>query len=64
MTKYEVILTLSNPKVLVTAKAQPFSKDLRIIAHDVVGGADAKPKGFSNFIPHISILRSTSSIGV
>ena len=27
-----------------------------IIAHVVAGGADAKPNGFINFIPHISTL--------
>lgn len=58
------MLTLYKTKVLVTAKLHPASKARRIIALEVVGGAEAKPNGFSNFNPQISILRSTSSIGV
>lgn len=57
-------LTLYKTKVLVTAKPHPAAKARRIIALEVVGGAEAKPNGFSNFNPQISILRSTSSIGV
>lgn len=61
---YLNIITLSRAKVFVTAKLHPASKDLRIIALVVAGGAEAKPNGFSNFIPRSSMLRSTSSIGV
>jgi hypothetical protein len=59
-----VIHTLSKENVFVTANAQPASKALRIIALEVLGGADASPNGLMNFIPHISTLISTSSIGV
>lgn len=59
-----MIHTLSKEKVFVTANAQPASKALRIIALEVDGGADANPKGLINFIPHISTLISTLSIGV
>jgi len=55
---------LSKEKVFVIAKAQPASKARRIIALEVQGGAEARPKGFSNFIPHISTLRSTLSTAV
>ena len=58
------LLTLSKVKVLVSAKLQPASKLLRIIAELVVGVADASPKGFSNLSPAISTLRSTRSMGV
>jgi hypothetical protein len=30
----------------------------------VVGGAEARPNGFSNLRPHISTVRSTWSMGV
>lgn len=48
----------------MTANPHPCSKALRIIAVLVAGGAEAKPNGFSNLIPHISTERSTSSISV
>lgn len=56
--------TLSSENVFVTAKPHPASKARLIIELDVVGGAEANPNGFMNFIPHISTLISTSSIGV
>ena len=56
-------LTLYNENVLVTTNPQPASKARRIIAPDVVGGAEARPNGFSNFKPQISTLISISSIG-
>lgn len=56
--------TLSKEKVFVTAKAQPASKARRIIALLVQGGAEARPKGFSNLMPHMSTLKSTSSMTV
>lgn len=59
-----MIHTLSKENVFVTANAQPASKALRIIALEVDGGADANPNGLINFIPHISTLISTLSIGV
>lgn len=55
--------TLSSEKVLVTAKPQPCSKALRIIAVLVVGGALAKPNGLGNLSPHTSTLMSTVSMG-
>lgn len=58
-----MVLTLSRVKVLVTAKLQPASKALRIMAALVVGVAEARPKGFSNFNPATSTLRSTRSTG-
>lgn len=48
----------------MSANPQPASKPLLIIADVVVGGALASPKGFGNFRPQISTLRSTSSTGV
>ena len=48
----------------MTAKLHPASKDLLIIAELVVGVAEARPNGFSNFSPHTSMLRSTRSTGV
>ena len=56
--------TLSRANVLVTANPQPASKPRLIIAALVVGGALAKPNGFSNFNPQISTLKSTLSISV
>lgn len=56
--------TLLRENVFVTAKAQPASKALLIIAEAVVGGADAKPKGFSNLMLQTVTERSTSSISV
>ena len=55
---------MSRPKVLVTAKAQPASKALLIMAELVVGVAEASPNGFSNFNPTNSRLMSTLSTGV
>uniref|UniRef100_A0A915CDL5 Uncharacterized protein n=1 Tax=Parascaris univalens TaxID=6257 RepID=A0A915CDL5_PARUN len=57
-------VTLSKPKVFVKMKPHPCSNARRHIAPDVVGGADARPNGFSNFSPHILTEISTSSIGV
>lgn len=57
-------VTLSNPKVLVKAKPHPCSKALLIIAVLVVGGAEARPNGFGNFIPQTSTLMSTWSIAL
>lgn len=51
--------TLSSPNVLVKAKPHPCSKALLIIAVLVVGGAEARPNGLGNFIPHTSTLMST-----
>lgn len=56
--------TLSRANVLVTANPQPASRPRLIIAAVVVGGALAKPNGFSNFSPQISTLKSTLSISV
>ena len=56
--------TLSRANVLVTANPQPASNPRLIIAAVVVGGALAKPNGFSNFNPQISTLKSTLSISV
>ena len=56
--------TLSREKVLVTAKLHPASNARRIMAELVVGVADARPNGFSNLRPHISMLMSTKSTGV
>lgn len=55
-------VTLSRAKVFVTAKPHPCSNARRIMAVAVVGGAEANPKGFSNFMPHISTDMSTLSI--
>ena len=43
-----VTMSLSREKVLVTAKPHPASKALRTIGQEVVGGAEARPKGFGN----------------
>ena len=40
--------TLSSPNVLVTQKPQPASKARLIMGAEVVGGADASPKGLGN----------------
>lgn len=56
--------TFSRLKVFVRAKAHPASKARRIMGLLVVGGALANPKGFKNFSPHISTLKSTKSMGV
>lgn len=56
--------TLSRLNVFVSANPQPFSKARRIIAEVVVGGAEARPNGFLNLMPHIVTLTSTESIGV
>lgn len=53
--------TLSSPKVLVSTNPHPCSKALRHIAPVVVGGAEASPKGFSNFSPQTSTEMSTCS---
>lgn len=55
-------MSLSKANVLVTAKPQPCSNERRIMADAVVGGADARPYGFSNLMPHSSTDMSTSSI--
>lgn len=60
----DVQITLSKEKVFVTVKPQPCSKALLIIAVLVAGGAEAKPKGFSNLRPQTSTDISTSSISV
>ena len=54
--------TLSNEKVLVRAKPHPSRKALRIMAVEVVGGAEARPKGLGNLRPAISTLMSTASM--
>ena len=56
--------TLSRAKVFVNANPHPASNALLIIADVVVGGALARPKGFSKRTPTTSTLRSTASIGV
>ena len=43
-----VTMSLSSEKVLVTANPHPASKARRTIGHEVVGGAEANPKGFGN----------------
>jgi len=63
-TRKKELITLSNPNVLVTAYPHPASKARRIMGAAVVGGAEASPKGFSNFIPQISTEMSTASISV
>lgn len=55
-------LTLLRLNVFVTAKPHPASNARRIMELAVVGGAEARPKGFSNLTPQISIDRSTSSM--
>jgi len=55
---------LSNEKVFVRAKPQPAWNARLIIADVVVGGALARPNGFSKWSPHKSTLTSTWSIGV
>ena len=59
-----VTKSFSREKVLVTVKPQPASNDRRIMGPEVVGGADAKPKGFGKRIPQMSTETSTRSIGV
>lgn len=59
-----IVLTFSRENVLVRAKAHPASKARLIIGLLVVGGALASPKGFINFRPHISTLKSTKSTEV
>ena len=49
---------------MVTAKLHPASNALLIMAELVVGVAEARPNGFSNRRPTISMLRSTRSTGV
>ena len=51
--------TGANENVFVTAKLQPASNPLLIIGHVVAGGAEANPKGFRNFRPQKSTLKST-----
>lgn len=59
-----IYCTLSSPNVFVTANPHPCSKALLIIAALVVGGAEARPNGFGNFIPQTSMLVSTWSIAL
>mmetsp|Transcript_828 Transcript_828/g.1476 ORF Transcript_828/g.1476 Transcript_828/m.1476 type:complete len:299 (-) Transcript_828:255-1151(-) len=59
-----VIRSLSRLKVFVTQKAQPASNPRRIISPVVAAVADARPNGFLNFRPSISMLMSTSSMGL
>ena len=49
-----VTISRSSPKVLVTAKPQPASKERRIIAAEVHGVALASPKGLGNVMPAMS----------
>jgi hypothetical protein len=56
------VASLSKTNVLVTANAHPISNALRTIGYEVAGGAEANPKGFSNFTPLISVEISTKSI--
>jgi hypothetical protein len=58
------ISSLSSTKVLVTANPQPCSNALLIMGYDVVGGAEANPKGLLNFTPAIVTPRSTKSTSV
>lgn len=57
-------VSLSSTQVLITAKSYPMSKERAIIGYDVVGGAEAKPKGFAILTPQISVCKSTASISV
>ena len=50
--------------VLVTAKLHPASNARLIMADEVVGVAEASPKGFSNLSPATSTKTSTWSTGV
>lgn len=59
-----VTISLSSANVFVTANPQPCSNARRIMADAVVGGAEANPYGFSNFMPQTSTEMSTSSIGL
>lgn len=59
-----IFFTLSKQNVFVTIKPHPCSKHLLIIGKLVTGGAEAKPKGFSNLTPQISTDMSTSSMSV
>jgi hypothetical protein len=59
-----VTISLSRENVLVTAKPQPASNALLTIGQEVVGGAEARPKGFGNLIPQTSTLKSTLSMSV
>jgi len=43
-----VTMSLSSAKVLVTANPHPASKARRTIGQEVVGGAEASPKGLGN----------------
>ena len=44
------------------ANPQPCSKALRIMAVEVVGGAEARPKGLGKRMPQRSTLMSTVSM--
>ncbi|TNN60410.1 hypothetical protein EYF80_029399 [Liparis tanakae] len=57
-------LRYPRPNVLVKAKPHPCSKALLIMAVLVVGGADARPNGLGNLIPHTSTLMSTWSMAL
>ncbi len=59
-----VTMSLSLEKVLVTAKPQPARKARAIMSLEVVGGAEARPKGFGNLTPATVTERSTSSMMV
>ncbi|CAD8146442.1 unnamed protein product [Paramecium octaurelia] len=59
-----VIASLSKTKVFTTAKPHPSQNALFIIGYEVVGGAEAKPKGLGKLTPRILILRSMLSISV